>query len=100
MPLTGEEIAKAGLRAAWETTSNVTPVPAASQAVGADPAAGETEQLELLWRQRERQSPVAFKGVPNVQQRQPDDCAVLVVVDRVPIRSLKTRVPPAGARRR
>jgi hypothetical protein len=56
--------------------------------------------FEVLWRQRERQSPVAFKGVPNVQQRQPDDCAVLVVVDRVPIRSLKTRVPPAGARRR
>ena len=37
--LTGEEIAEAELRAAWDTTSNVILVPAASSAADADPAA-------------------------------------------------------------
>jgi hypothetical protein len=48
VPLTGEEIAEAELRTAWENTTNVIPiVPHRKPPAPIEPL-GETEQLELF----------------------------------------------------
>ncbi len=48
MPLTGEEIAEAELRAAWEATSNVIPFAPRPKPSAPIQPLQETEQLELF----------------------------------------------------
>jgi hypothetical protein len=48
VPLTGDEIAEAELRAPWDTTGNVIPFPARPKPSAPIQPLGETEQLELF----------------------------------------------------
>lgn len=48
VPLTGEEIAKSELQAAWENTGNVIPFVARPKPMAPIEPLGETEQLELF----------------------------------------------------
>ena len=48
MPLTGEEIAEAELRAAWENTTNVIPFVPQRKPLPPIQPLGEIEQLELF----------------------------------------------------